>query len=99
MVLLYWSIGERIKRELIGEGRAAYGEQIVSALSRQLAAEYGRGFSRPNLFNMIKFAEVFPDRKIVEYLTELPPRELLEKKLHEAIRLARERLSRGLPED
>ena len=69
MVLLYWSVGERIKRELIGEGRAAYGEQIVSTLSRQLTAEYGRGFSRPNLFRMIRFNELFPDREIVQTLS------------------------------
>lgn len=69
MVLLYWSIGERIKRELIGEGRAAYGEQIVSKLSRQLSAEFGRGFSRRNLFHMVKFAETFPDREIVHALS------------------------------
>lgn len=31
--------------------------------------------------------------RVAEYMTELPPRRLLEKKLHEAIRLARERLS------
>jgi predicted nuclease of restriction endonuclease-like (RecB) superfamily len=30
--------------------------------------------------------------RIAEYMTELPPRELLERKLHEAIRLARRRL-------
>ena len=69
MTLLYWSVGERIKRELIGEGRAAYGEQIVSTLSRQLIAEYGRGFSRRNLFNMVRFAEVFPNREIVQTLS------------------------------
>ena len=32
--------------------------------------------------------------RVAEYLTELPPRELLERKLHDAIRLARERLAR-----
>ncbi len=30
--------------------------------------------------------------RVAEYMTELPPRKVLEKKLHEAIRLARERL-------
>ena len=38
-----------------------------------------------------------PDRstiRVAEYLTELPPRELLEKKLHAAIRRAREQLER-----
>jgi predicted nuclease of restriction endonuclease-like (RecB) superfamily len=67
--LLYWQLGERIKRELIGEGRAAYGEQIVSTLSRQLSAEYGRGFSRPSLFRMIRLADVFPDQEIVRTLS------------------------------
>ena len=30
--------------------------------------------------------------RIAEYLTELPPRDLLAKKLHDAVRLAREKL-------
>ena len=34
--------------------------------------------------------------RVAEYLTELPPRQLLEQKLHEAIRAARERLARQL---
>jgi predicted nuclease of restriction endonuclease-like (RecB) superfamily len=34
--------------------------------------------------------------RVAEYLTELPPREVLERKLHDAIRAARERL--GLPD-
>src|SRR5215469_12265231 len=53
LVLLYWSIGERIRREILGEQRAAYGEQIVATVSAQLTAEYGRGFSRRNVFHMI----------------------------------------------
>ena len=69
MVRLYWSIGERIRKDILAFERAAYGEQIVDALSRQLGGEYGRGFSRPNLFHMIRFAETFPDRKIVYALS------------------------------
>lgn len=34
--------------------------------------------------------------RVAEYMTELPPRRLLEKKLHEALRLARERF-KALP--
>lgn len=63
------SIGERIRRDILVSERAPYGEQIVDALSRQLSEEYGRGFSRPNLFHMIRFAEGFPDRKIVYALS------------------------------
>jgi predicted nuclease of restriction endonuclease-like (RecB) superfamily len=65
MVTLYWSIGERVRKDTLASERASYGEQIVDALSRQLSEEYGRGFSRPNLFHMIRFAEIFPDREIV----------------------------------
>jgi predicted nuclease of restriction endonuclease-like (RecB) superfamily len=69
MVTLYWSIGERIRKDILAFERAAYGEQIVDALSRQLGGEYGRGFSRPNLFHMIRFAETFPVREIVYALS------------------------------
>jgi hypothetical protein len=51
-----------------GVARAEYGGQIVSALGRQLETEFGRGYSRRNLFHMIRFAEVFPELKIVQSL-------------------------------
>jgi len=62
LVLLYWQIGDRIRRDVLGQTRAGYGEEIVSTLSRQLTAEYGAGFSRQNLFHMMRFAEAWPDR-------------------------------------
>jgi len=68
-LLLNWHIGNRIRTDILGEKRADYGEQIVATLSQQLAAEYGRGYSRANLFNMIRFAEVFPDLEIVQTLS------------------------------
>src|SRR5208337_2122018 len=49
MVLLYWDIGERIRKEILGDGRAAYGKQVVDMLSEQLSGRYGRGFARTNL--------------------------------------------------
>ncbi len=45
VVTLYRSIGERIRKDIPASERAAYGEQIVDALSRQLSEEYGRGFT------------------------------------------------------
>ena len=57
LVLMYWKIGARIRQDILGEERAAYGEQIVSTLSRQLSAGYGSGFSRQNLLHMIRFVE------------------------------------------
>jgi hypothetical protein len=69
LVGLYWQIGTRIRQDVLREQRAEYGEQIVSALSAQLTAEYGRGFGRRNLFRMIQFAERFPDDRIVSALS------------------------------
>ncbi len=69
MVMLYWYIGERIRRDTLGQERADYGKRIVQMLSEKLTVEYGRGFTRTNLFNMIRFAEVFPERKIVHTLS------------------------------
>lgn len=69
MVLLYWNVGTRIRREVLGQRRATYGGQIVATLSRQLALEYGRGFEEKNLRRMILFSEQFPDDKIVATLS------------------------------
>ena len=63
LVLMYWKMGARIRQDILGQERAAYGEQIVSTLSRQLSASHGSGFSRPNLFHMIRFVEAWPDEK------------------------------------
>lgn len=43
LVLLYWSVGDRIRRDVLKGRRADHGKQIVGALSRQLAADYGKG--------------------------------------------------------
>lgn len=67
--LLYWQVGERIRREVLGEARADYGEQIVSTLSTQLVQAYGRGVSEKSLRRMIQFAEVFADAQIVATLS------------------------------
>lgn len=69
LVMLNWHIGQRIRRDILGNERAEYGQQIVGTTSRQLTAEYGNGFSRTNLFHMIRFAEVFPNQKIVYALS------------------------------
>ncbi len=44
--------------------------RVVLTLSRQLQAEFGNGFSRPNLFRMVRFAEAFPDPQIVSTLSK-----------------------------
>jgi predicted nuclease of restriction endonuclease-like (RecB) superfamily len=69
MTMLYWHIGERIRKDILREERAAYGEQIVATLSRQLTEEYGRGFEIKTLRRMIQFAEEFPEKPIVATLS------------------------------
>lgn len=65
MTMLYWHIGERINREVLGGERAAYGKKIVSSLAIQLTEEYGgREFSEKNLNRMRIFASRFPDMTI-----------------------------------
>jgi predicted nuclease of restriction endonuclease-like (RecB) superfamily len=68
LTLLYWQVGDRIRREILGEKRAEYGGEIVSALGRQLEQEFGRGFSAKSLHHMIRFAEAFPSGEIVSAL-------------------------------
>ncbi len=68
LTMLYWHIGVRINEEILQGKRADYGEKIVSTLSRQLIQEYGGGFSAKNLRHMIRFAEAFPDERIVSTL-------------------------------
>lgn len=64
-----WRVGDRIRREILQQKRAEYGEQIVAALSRQLEMEFGRGYSEKSLRHMIRFVEAFPDLEIVSALS------------------------------
>lgn len=65
LVLLYWEVGRRIGKEILKNARATYGEEIVSALSTQLTAEFGGSFTDKNLWRMVQFAEVYADQEIV----------------------------------
>ena len=63
---MYWHIGERINREVLGNERAEYGKQIVLTVSRQLQSEYGdKGFEPRTIRRMMQFASLFPDLQIV----------------------------------
>ncbi len=68
LTVLYWQIGLRVRQDILKEKRASYGEEIVSALGRQLDVEFGRGFSTKSLRHMIRFADAFPDSEIVSAL-------------------------------
>lgn len=69
LVMLNWRIGSRIRQDILGQERAEYGERVVEVLGQRLTEEYGKGFSRPNLFHMVRFAEVFPEEQIVYALS------------------------------
>jgi hypothetical protein len=69
LVMLYWRVGQRIRKDILKEKRADYGEQIVPTLSQQLTEEFGEGFAEKNLRRMVQFAEAFPDEQIVVTLS------------------------------
>ena len=52
----YWNIGRIIAEyEQSSPDRADYGKQTLKELSRELTSEFGKGFSRANLYNMRQF--------------------------------------------
>src|SRR3989344_4726390 len=54
-VQTYWQVGERIAREeLTYKGRADYGENLISRLSKDL------GFDNRLIYRMLQFYKVYP---------------------------------------
>ena len=69
LTMMYWHIGERINRTVLGNERATYGKQIIATVSRQLQAWYGsKGFEERTIRRMVQFAQEFPDWQIVSPL-------------------------------
>ena len=71
VVVTNYEVGRRIVlHEQHGEARAEYGRAVVRALSTELTAEFGRGFSAENLWLMRRFYLAFSDRSpIVQTLS------------------------------
>lgn len=91
--MMYWHIGERINRDVLGNQRAEYGKQIVASVSRQLQEEYGpKGFDAKNIHRMMQFAQKFPEEQIVaslmrqlswtHFLQVLPMKEALQREFY-----------------
>ena len=56
MVRTYWEVGRHIvEYEQKGEDRAIYGDRLLERLSKDLSLEFGKGFSRSNLFQIRAF--------------------------------------------
>ena len=69
MVEAYWLIGKRIvEYEQSGQGRAAYGEEILKTLSVELTREFGKGFGTRNLWDFRKFYQTFGEYEIMHTL-------------------------------
>lgn len=68
LTLLYWSVGDRLQREVLAGERAAYGQQLMERTGHRLSQEFGRGFEAKNLRRMVQFANAFPRSEIVASL-------------------------------
>ena len=57
-----WLIGRRISEEAFNDGeRAEYGLEIIKKLSKALTEEYGKGFTKTNLYSFYSFYKTFPE--------------------------------------
>lgn len=61
MVIAYWNVGRLIMDAQGGEARADYGDGLLKRISRQLTAEFGKGFTLTNLKYMRLFYSAFPN--------------------------------------
>ena len=69
LTLLFWKVGKRINEEVLNKERGAYGKQVISSISVQLEAKYGRNFTEKNVRRMIQFSSQFLDFEIVVTLS------------------------------
>jgi len=67
--LLYWHLGHRLLKENLQDGRAEYGKKILATVSRELTAEFGRGFGYATINRAIQFYQCFSDQEIVSTLS------------------------------
>ena len=76
MTAAYWLIGRRIVEfEQSGEERAEYGAALMERLAEDLTAQFGRGFSSQNVYNMRLFYLSYHPNLIRQTVSgELAPR-------------------------
>jgi len=61
IVQTYWHVGEHIVNyEQNGKRQAEYGKRVMNMLSRDLTMQYGRGFSRSNVYTFRQFYLAYP---------------------------------------
>ena len=54
-------LGKRISEEILKDGRADYGAEIISKLSTFLTEKYGGGFEKSSLYLFVRFYQSFPE--------------------------------------
>ena len=60
-VVANWLIGrEIVEAEQKGKARADYGEELIMDLARRLTVDFGKGYSRDNLFWFRRFYQGYP---------------------------------------
>lgn len=64
ITMLYYNIGKTIKEKVLKLDKPEYGKSIIKKLSEKLTQEYGNGYSKANIFRMIKLYECFSDFQI-----------------------------------
>jgi len=70
LTLTYWRIGKRLLAENLTDGRAEYGQRTLVTLAQELEQDFGKGFSYSALTRMARFAEQFPDERILVSLIQ-----------------------------
>lgn len=65
LTLLYWQVGKRILREILKDERGEYGKTVIANLAKELTSAFGRGWSKKQLHHCTRFAQTFPEEKIV----------------------------------
>ncbi len=61
LIKTYWNVGREIVEKQGSAERSTYGDRLVEGVSRRLTAEFGRGYTRVNLFYMRRFFLAFPN--------------------------------------
>lgn len=62
LVIRNWLLGKRIYDEELSDNRGDdYGLEIIKKLSKELTNEYGKGFSKSNLYSFYSFYKMYPN--------------------------------------
>jgi len=64
-VMLYWSVGMRIRTDILKNKRATYGDELVKKSAAYLTAEFGNGWGFQTVRHCVRAAYTFNKKEIV----------------------------------